>query len=95
MKKSFILIIIFVGLFLVGCDFDPYKGMRPVDYENSIWESINPFMYIKYKKNGEQLVGLLFDEQNQIKISLLYSAYDNEVAILNVKNENIIRCTAK
>lgn len=88
MKKTaviFVLLVFFCST--VSCDFDPYKGKRPLDYAHSCWISAGEGYLINYETEDRSAT-LQIDDMEPISITFLWSALSSDVTVYCPKNQN-------
>ena len=73
------LVLLLSFLMLVSCDFDPYVGKRPIDYEASCWISEGENYYIYYDTDSWENSYIEIDGEKKYSFCFLWSALDNRV----------------
>ena len=63
----------------VSCDFDPYVGKRPIDYEASCWISEGENYYIYYDTDLWENSYIEIDGEKKYSFCFLWGALDNGV----------------
>lgn len=80
-------------MLLTACDVDPYKGKRPIDYPNSIWDCNDGVLVLNVTDKVEDTYGYLTSDGSSIKVTFLWSKLDTKVTVYQAEGDNQVLFT--
>lgn len=82
MKKSFVIIVIYICLLLCSCyDVDHYQGKRPIDFVNSYWVCEEYEVSFGVDENNNLIDAEMLINDQKTPFEFLWSKFDNTVNI--------------
>lgn len=88
MKKTIVkaLIVLFSISVLCSCDADPYRGKRPIDYKQSIWQFSDDNIQIVYQSDSNSAT--ITTQNEEWQLSFLWGSFNSGVNVSMIRENS-------